>query len=130
MQYADSILRKLLVVLKINFYIRKVYPSLCAGLPASSMCVFKTQQQAGRIWNWNRTIRMPGELKASDRISLIFMSLRGILWIAKRLVYMLTADSTITYQYNFFILQDAIRNTVTIQNNQSHDTPHNLLQTA
>jgi len=73
---------------------------------------------------------MPGELKASDRISLIFMSLRGILWIAKRLVYMLTADSTITYQYNFFILQDAIRNTVTIQNNQSHDTPHNLLQTA
>jgi hypothetical protein len=41
-------------------------------------------QQAGQIWNWNRTIRMPGEMKASDRISLIFVSLQGILQIVKR----------------------------------------------
>jgi len=65
-----------------TFLYRKLYPSLCAGPPASSTCVSKTQQ-AGRIWHWNRTIRMPGELQASDRISLIFISLRGILRIVK-----------------------------------------------
>jgi len=34
-----------------------------------------------------------------------------------------------TFQYNSFILQVAVHNTVTIQNNQRHDdTPHNLLE--
>jgi len=37
-------------------------------------------------------------------------------------LYMITAENTMTYQYNFFILQDAIQNTVTIQNNHRHDT--------
>jgi hypothetical protein len=36
-------------------------------------------------------------------------------------LYMLTAENTITYQYNFFILQDAIHDTVTIQNNRRHN---------
>ena len=35
------------------------------------------------------------------------------------------------HQYSFFILQDSIQSTVTIQNNQKrNDTPHSLLHTA
>jgi hypothetical protein len=52
--------------------IRKVHPSPCAGPPVSSMCVFKIQL-AGRIWQCNRTSRLPGEMEASDEVLLIFM---------------------------------------------------------
>jgi len=70
------------MVWKINLCIRKEYPSPCAGPPDSSMCVFKTQL-AGRIWQCNRTSRLPGEMGASDEVLLIFMGLRGILRIVK-----------------------------------------------
>jgi hypothetical protein len=38
--------------------------------------------------------------------------------------YMITAQKTMTYQYNSFILQDAIHNTLTIHNKQTHDTQY------
>jgi len=38
---------------------------------------------------------------------------------------------TLIFEYNSYILQVAINNTVTIENNERHnDTQHNLLQTA
>ena len=45
--------------------------------------VFKRLQLAARIWHWNRTSRMSGELQASDRVLLIWICLRRILWIVK-----------------------------------------------
>ena len=45
-------------------------------------------------------------------------------------LYIITAENTMIHQYSFFILQDAMHSTVTIQNNQRHDIPHILLHTA
>ena len=42
--------------------------------------VFKTQL-AWRIWHWNRTSSLPVELGACDRVSWIFMSLKGTLFV-------------------------------------------------
>jgi hypothetical protein len=67
---------------KINSCIMKVNPCLCADRQTVPL-LFKTLQLAARIWHWNRTGRLSGELQASDLIPLICMSLRGILWIVK-----------------------------------------------
>ena len=40
--------------------------------------VFKTLQLAARIWHWNRTSWLCGELQASDRVPLICMGVRGM----------------------------------------------------
>jgi len=49
---------------------------------SSSTCVQNTTTGA-RIWHWNRTSRVSGELQASDEVPLVCICLGGILWIVK-----------------------------------------------
>ena len=57
--------------------------------------------------------------------------LTGNITDSEMYLYMITTENTMTYQWSFFILQNAIYNNVTIHYNQKpKDTMHNLLHTA